>query len=73
MKKVKLISYLKKYWFFTIISPLFMAGEVVVDLFQPKLMSRIVNTVVGSVQPMNWLANFVFATWAASSSSISST
>ena len=48
MNKVRLISYLKKYWFFTIISPLFMAGEVVVDLFQPKLMSRIVNTVVES-------------------------
>ena len=43
---VRLTSYLKKYWFFTIISPLFMAGEVVVDLFQPKLMSKIVNTVV---------------------------
>ena len=47
-KKVKLKSYLKKYWFFTLISPLFMAGEVIVDLFQPKLMSRIVNTVVES-------------------------
>ena len=46
--RVRLTSYLKKYWFFTIISPLFMVGEVVVDLFQPKLMSRIVNTVVAS-------------------------
>ncbi|MBQ3707488.1 MAG: ABC transporter ATP-binding protein, partial [Clostridia bacterium] len=45
-QRVRLTSYLKKYWFFTIISPLFMAGEVVVDLFQPKLMSKIVNAVV---------------------------
>lgn len=48
MNKVKLRSYLKKYWFFVIISPLFMAGEVLVDLMQPKLMSKIVNTVVES-------------------------
>lgn len=45
---MKLRSYLKKYWFFVIISPLFMAGEVIVDLMQPKLMSKIVNTVVES-------------------------
>lgn len=48
MNKVKLRSYLNKYWFFVIISPLFMAGEVIVDLMQPKLMSKIVNTVVES-------------------------
>lgn len=48
MRKVKLKSYLKKYWFFAIISPLFMIGEVLVDLMQPKLMSQIVNTVVES-------------------------
>ncbi len=45
MKKVKLTSYLKKYTLFAIISPLFMAGEVMMDLLQPKLMSEIVNTV----------------------------
>ena len=45
-KKVRLASYLKPYLFFAIISPIFMMGEVVVDLFQPKLMSQIVNTVV---------------------------
>ncbi len=43
---MKIKSYLKKYWFFAIISPLFMAGEVIMDLFQPKLMAEIVNTVV---------------------------
>lgn len=44
----KLARYLKPYWFFAIISPLFMVGEVLIDLWQPKLMSRIVNTVVQS-------------------------
>lgn len=48
MKKVKLSSYLKKYWIFAVISPIFMIGEVLVDLMQPKLMSRIVNTLVES-------------------------
>ena len=38
MKKVSLVSYLKKYWFFALVSPLMMAGEVIVDLMQPKLM-----------------------------------
>lgn len=47
-KKVSFLSYLKKYWFFAIISPVFMMGEVIVDLMQPKLMSRIINTVVDS-------------------------
>ena len=48
MKRVKISSYLKKYAVFAIIAPLFMVGEVLVDLLQPKLMSRIVNTVVSS-------------------------
>ena len=47
-KKISFLSYLKKYWFFAIISPLFMIGEVLIDLMQPKLMSRIINTVVES-------------------------
>ncbi len=46
--KVKLARYLKPYWLFAIISPLFMVGEVLVDLMQPMLMSDIVNTVVES-------------------------
>ncbi len=44
--KVKLARYLKPYWFFALISPIIMAGEVLVDLMQPKLMSKIVNAVV---------------------------
>ena len=56
MKKVSLVSYLKKYWFFAAVSPLMMMGEVVVDLLQPKLMANIVNKVVetgvtGEVDP----------------------
>jgi len=46
--KVKLARYLKPYLLFAIISPLFMVGEVLVDLMQPKLMSTIVNAVVES-------------------------
>ncbi len=41
--KVKLTRYLKPYLLFTIISPIFMVGEVMIDLMQPKLMSKIVN------------------------------
>ncbi len=46
MKKVKLRAFLKKYWFFALISPLFMIGEVAVDLMLPKLMASIVDTAV---------------------------
>lgn len=42
-KKIKLSSYLARYWKIAVISPIFMVGEVVVDLMQPKLMSDIVN------------------------------
>ncbi len=48
MKKVRLISFLKKYWIFAVISPLMMAGEVIVDLLQPRLMALIVNKVVST-------------------------
>ena len=40
---MKLIKYLKPYTWLAIISPLLMIGEVVVDLFQPKLMAKIVD------------------------------
>ncbi len=39
----KLISYLKPYWYFALLAPLFMVGEVVCDLLQPTLMSEIVD------------------------------
>ncbi len=40
---MKLAKYIKPYWFFALLSPLCMLGEVLIDLFQPKLMSTIVN------------------------------
>ncbi len=40
---MKLIKYLKPYWIFTLLTPLSMVGEVLVDLFQPKLMAKIVD------------------------------
>lgn len=39
----KLFRFLKPYWFFAVISPLMMMGEVFADLLQPKLMSGIVD------------------------------
>lgn len=39
----KLFRFLKPYMFLAIVSPLMMVGEVLGDLFQPKLMSKIVN------------------------------
>lgn len=36
-------KFLKKYWLFTLLAPLFMIGEVSMDLLQPRLMSTIVD------------------------------
>lgn len=38
-----MLKYLKKYWFFALLAPLFMVGEVCMDLLQPRLMSQIVD------------------------------
>lgn len=38
-----MLKYLKKYWFFCLLAPLFMVGEVGMDLLQPDLMARIVD------------------------------
>ena len=35
--------YLKKYWLIALLGALFMVGEVYVDLYQPRMMERIVN------------------------------
>lgn len=40
---MKLLKYLKNYWFWAILSPLAMIGEVLADLWQPRLMSMMVN------------------------------
>lgn len=41
MKKV--LKYMKPYWWIALLAPLAMVGEVLVDLWQPKLMSTIVD------------------------------
>lgn len=38
-----MLKYLKRYWFFALLAPLFMVGEVYMDLIQPRLMSTIVD------------------------------
>lgn len=43
-----MLKYLKKYWFFCLLAPLFMVGEVLGDLLQPDMMADIVdNGVLG--------------------------
>lgn len=38
-----MLKYLKKYWIFCLIAPLFMLGEVAMDLIQPDMMADIVD------------------------------
>lgn len=38
-----MLKYLKKYWLFTMLAPLFMIAEVSMDLIQPELMSHIID------------------------------
>lgn len=38
-----MIKYIKKYWYFALLAPLFMLGEVVSDLLQPQFMSKIID------------------------------
>lgn len=38
-----MLKYLKKYWFYCLLAPLFMVGEVAMDLLQPDLMRQIVD------------------------------
>lgn len=40
---MKLAKYLKPYWIFAVLTPVAMVCEVMVDLLQPKLMSKIVD------------------------------
>ncbi len=43
-----MLKYLKKYWFYALLAPVFMVGEVMMDLIQPRMMSNIVdNGVLG--------------------------
>ncbi len=38
-----MLKYLKKYWFYCILAPLFMCGEILMDLLQPDMMATIVD------------------------------
>lgn len=38
-----MFKYIKKYWYFAILAPLFMIGEVVSDLLQPQFMAKIID------------------------------
>ena len=38
-----MLKFLKKYWIFCVLAPLFMVGEVAMDLWQPDLMAKIVD------------------------------
>ncbi|MBQ7935391.1 MAG: ABC transporter ATP-binding protein [Clostridia bacterium] len=40
---MKISKYLKPYWFWAVLTPLTMIGEVMADLWQPKLMEKLVN------------------------------
>ena len=53
---MKIFRYLKPYWFLVLMAPLTMIGEVLMDLFQPTLMSTIVD--VGLGEGMNDLEKF---------------
>lgn len=38
-----ILKYLKKYWYFALLAPLFMLGEVLMDLVQPQLLAKIID------------------------------
>ena len=38
-----MLKYLKKYWFWCMLAPLCMVGEITMDLLQPDLMADIVD------------------------------
>lgn len=38
-----MLKYLKKYWFWCLLAPVFMVGEISMDLLQPDLMAEIVD------------------------------
>ena len=40
---MKVYKYLLKYWYFAILAPICMIGEVTMDLQQPDFMSKIID------------------------------
>jgi len=61
LKKVKLRSFLKKYWRYALVSPIFMIGEVAIDLLLPKKMASIVNTAVENTD-VNYIMSSILRT-----------
>ena len=46
---LKLLSYLKPYWKSALLAPLCMLLEVIMDLFQPALMAKIINVGIANL------------------------
>ncbi len=38
-----MVKYVRKYWYYALLAPIFMIGEVIMDLLQPRLMATIVD------------------------------
>ena len=47
---MRIFKYLKKYWLWAILAPLFMVGEVLMDLIQPMLMSILVDNGINGAE-----------------------
>lgn len=57
-----MIKYIKRYWYFALLAPLFMMGEVIADLMQPQFMAKIIDDGVlginnGGVGDLNIVIN----------------
>ena len=57
-----MFKYIKRYWYFAILAPLFMLGEVIADLLQPQFMAKIIDDGVlginnGGVGDLNIVVN----------------
>ncbi|MBO5375361.1 MAG: ABC transporter ATP-binding protein [Bacilli bacterium] len=38
-----MFKYVKRYWYYALLAPIFMLGEVIMDLLQPNLLARIID------------------------------
>ncbi len=47
---MRIFKYLKKYWLWAILAPLFMVGEVLMDLIQPMLMTVLVDNGINGAE-----------------------
>lgn len=56
---MRIFKYLKKYWLWAIFAPLFMVGEVMMDLLQPVLMSVLVDNGINGFEFAEELSPFL--------------